>query len=318
MLKVGVVGCGHLGKIHIKLLSQSKNYLLIGVYDKDTELTKSISKEFKCDYFETFDQLLSSIDVLDIVTPTPFHFNYAKKAILSGKHVFIEKPVCTTVDESEKLISLGKSNNVKIQVGHVERFNPSFTEVENEIKRPMFIESHRLAKFNPRGTDVSVVLDLMIHDIDIILKTVNSNVKEISSSGVSVISQTPDIANARIEFENGCVANLTASRVSMKNMRKTRFFQLGKYISIDFLKRESEIVQIEEETGGFPLMTLELENGIEKKIYFKKPQIKENNAILDELDSFAYSIKNNKTPRVDISDGHKALEVALKIISNFK
>ena len=301
MLKIGVVGCGHLGKIHIKLLSQSKNYLLIGVYDKDTELTKSISKEFKCDYFETFDQLLSSIDVLDIVTPTPFHFNYAKKAILSGKHVFIEKPVCTSVDESEKLISLGKSNNVKIQVGHVERFNPSFTEVENEIKRPMFIESHRLAKFNPRGTDVSVVLDLMIHDIDIILKTVNSNVKEISSSGVSVISQTPDIANARIEFENGCVANLTASRVSMKNMRKTRFFQLGKYISIDFLKRESEIVEIEGETGGFPLMTLELENGKEKKIYFKKPQIKENNAILDELDSFAYSIKNNKTPKVDIS-----------------
>ena len=294
MLKVGVVGCGHLGKIHIKLLSQSKNYLLIGVFDKDTELTKSISKEFKCDYFETFDQLLSSIDVLDIVTPTPFHFNYAKKAILSGKHVFIEKPVCSSVDESEKLISLGKSNNVKIQVGHVERFNPSFTEVENEIKRPMFIESHRLAKFNPRGTDVSVVLDLMIHDIDIILKTVNSNVKEISSSGVSVISQTPDIANARIEFENGCVANLTASRVSMKNMRKTRVFQLGKYI------------------------TLELENGIEKKIYFKKPQIKENNAILDELDSFAYSIKNNKTPKVDISDGHKALEVALNIISNFK
>ena len=318
MLKVGVVGCGHLGKIHIKLLSQSKNYLLIGVYDKDTELTKSISKEFKCDYFETFDQLLSSIDVLDIVTPTPFHFNYAKKAILSGKHVFIEKPVCTSVDESEKLISLGKSNNVKIQVGHVERFNPSFTEVENEIERPMFIESHRLAKFNPRGTDVSVVLDLMIHDIDIILKIVNSNVKEISSSGVSVISQTPDIANARIEFENGCVANLTASRVSMKNMRKTRFFQLGKYISIDFLKRESEIVEIEGETGGFPLMTLELENGIKKKIYFKKPQIKENNAILDELDSFAYSIKNNKTLKVDISDGHKALEVALNIISNFK
>jgi predicted dehydrogenase len=210
------------------------------------------------------------------------------------------------------------SNNVKIQVGHVERFNPSFTVVENEIKRPMFIESHRLAKFNPRGTDVSVILDLMIHDIDIILKTVNSNVKEISSSGVSVISQTPDIANARIEFENGCVANLTASRVSMKNMRKTRFFQLGKYISIDFLKRESEIVEIEGETGGFPLMTLELENGIKKKIYFKKPQIKENNAILDELDSFAYSIKNNKTPKVDISDGHKALEVALKIISNFK
>ncbi len=318
MLKVGIVGCGHLGKIHTKLLSQSENYKLIGIYDKDNEESIRVSNEFKCTSFESFDSLLNSVDVIDIVAPTPFHFNYAKQAINKNKHVFIEKPVCTTSRESEELIKLGDLKKVKIQVGHVERFNPAFTKVENEISKPMFIECHRLRKFHPRGTDVSVVLDLMIHDIDIILKTVDSKVKDILSSGVSVISETPDIANARIEFENGCVANLTASRVSLKNMRKTRFFQTGKYISVDFLNKESEIVEIDSDNNAIPIMTFELANGIKKNIVFKKPQIKENNAILDELDSFAYSIKNNKTPKVDISDGHKALEVALKIISNFK
>ena len=264
MLKVGVVGCGHLGKIHTKLLSQSENYKLIGIYDKDNEESIRVSDEFKCTSFESFDSLLDSVDVIDIVAPTPFHFNYAKQAINKNKHVFIEKPVCTTSKESEELIKLGDLKKVKIQVGHVERFNPAFTKVESEISKPMFIESHRLAKFNPRGTDVSVVLDLMIHDIDIILKTVDSKVKDILSSGVSVISETPDIANARIEFENGCVANLTASRVSLKNMRKTRFFQTGKYISVDFLNKESEIIEIDSDNNAIPIMTLELANGIKK------------------------------------------------------
>jgi len=318
MLKVGVVGCGHLGKIHTKLLSQSENYELIGIYDKDNEESIRVSDEFKCISFESFDSLLDSVDVVDIVAPTPFHFNYAKQAINKNKHVFIEKPVCTTSKESEELIKLGDLKNVKIQVGHVERFNPAFTKVESEISKPMFIESHRLAKFNPRGTDVSVVLDLMIHDIDIILKTVDSKVKDILSSGVSVISETPDIANARIEFENGCVANLTASRVSLKNMRKTRFFQTGKYISVDFLNKESEIVEIDSDDNAIPIMTLELANGIKKNIVFNKPKIKENNAILDELNSFAESINKNKVPKVNITDGHNALDIALKIIANFK
>ena len=318
MLKVGVVGCGHLGKIHTKLLSQSENYELIGIYDKDNEESIRVSDEFKCISFESFDSLLDSVDVVDIVAPTPFHFNYAKQAINKNKHVFIEKPVCTTSKESEELIKLGDLKNVKIQVGHVERFNPAFTKVESEISKPMFIESHRLAKFNPRGTDVSVVLDLMIHDIDIILKTVDSKVKDILSSGVSVISETPDIANARIEFENGCVANLTASRVSLKNMRKTRFFQTGKYISVDFLNKESEIVEIDSDNNAIPIMTLELANGIKKNIVFNKPKIKENNAILDELNSFAESINKNKVPKVNITDGHNALDIALKIIANFK
>ena len=318
MLKVGVVGCGHLGKIHTKLLSQSENYKLIGIYDKDNEESIRVSNEFKCTSFESFDSLLDSVDVIDIVAPTPFHFNYAKQAINKNKHVFIEKPVCTTSKESEELIKLGDLKNVKIQVGHAERFNPGFTKVESEISKPMFIESHRLAKFNPRGTDVSVVLDLMIHDIDIILKTVDSKVKDILSSGVSVISETPDIANARIEFENGCVANLTASRVSLKNMRKTRFFQSGKYISVDFLNKESEVVEIDSDNNAIPIMTLELANGIKKNIVFNKPKIKENNAILDELNSFAESINKNKVPKVNITDGHNALDIALKIIANFK
>ena len=318
MLKAGIVGCGHLGKIHIKLLIQSKNYSLSGIYDSNSKISELAALDFKCKAYQTFESMLEEIDVLDIVTPTPSHFEYAKIAIEKGIHVFIEKPVCSNIFESNELINISKSHDVKIQVGHVERFNPAYTAVEKNINKPMFIESHRLAKFNPRGTDVSVVLDLMIHDIDIILKSVKSNVKQISSSSVSVISDSPDIANARIEFENGCVANLTASRVSLKNMRKTRFFQSGKYISIDFLNKESEVVEIDDESSGIPVMTLELNNGKQKRIYFNKPTILENNAILDELDSFANSIKNNTKPKVDIADGHNALEIALRIIDNFK
>ena len=318
MLKAGVVGCGHLGKIHIKLLIQSENYSLLGVYDKDDAICKGVAKEFGCKPYESFEQMLEDINILDIVTPTPYHFNYAIKAIEKGVHVFIEKPVCTNTEESLKLIEFSKLNNVKIQVGHVERFNPAFTAIEKNINKPMFIESHRLAQFNPRGTDVSVVLDLMIHDIDIILNSVKSPIKQISSSGVSVISDSPDIANARIEFENGCVANLTASRVSLKNMRKTRFFQSGKYISVDFLKRESQIIEIDEKKSELPIMVLETEEGNKKKIYFNKAVVNKRNAILDELDSFAISIKNDTRPKVDIKDGHNALDVAITIIKNFK
>ena len=318
MLKAGVVGCGHLGKIHTKLLFQSENYKLIGVYDINAKLSNEIAKEYGCKAYTGFEEMLNDIEVLDIVTPTPFHFNYAKKAIDKGIHLFIEKPVCSNTEESTELLRLSESNNIKIQVGHVERFNPAYITIEEKISKPMFIESHRLAKFNPRGTDVSVVLDLMIHDIDIILNSVKSPVKTISSNGISVISDSPDIANARIEFENGCVANLTASRVSLKNMRKTRFFQSGKYISVDFLNQEAEVIEIDEKKSELPIMILEAENGKKKKIYFSKPQISENNAILDELNSFALSIKNNEKPRVDISDGHNALDVAIKIIKNFK
>ena len=318
MLKAGGLGCGHLGKIHIKLMNQSESFDLLGVYDNDISISEKAATEFGCKSYASFEEMIEEVDVIDIVTPTPSHYSYALKAIENGVHVFIEKPVCSNTEESFNLIEKSKLNNVKIQVGHVERFNPAFTAVENNISQPMFIESHRLAQFNPRGTDVSVVLDLMIHDIDIILNSVNSPIKQISSSGVSVISDTPDIANARIEFENGCVANLTASRVSLKNMRKTRFFQSGKYISIDFLNRESQIVEIDEKKSETPIMTLETSKGNKKKIYFSKPDISEDNAILDELNNFAFSINNDTKPKVDIYDGHNALDVAIKIIKNFK
>ena len=246
MLKVGVLGAGHLGKIHLRLLQQSEKYELVGFYDENQEYAEKISKEFGYQNFNTIAKLIHAVDVIDIVTPTLSHYKCARIAIKSGKHVFIEKPISNTIEEAEEIIALANEYNVKGQVGHVERFNPAFIATKNMVENPMFIETHRLAEFNPRGTDVPVVLDLMIHDIDVILSVVKSKVKNISASGVSVISDTPDIANARIEFENGCVANLTASRISMKNMRKTRFFQKDAYISVDFLEKKCEVVKMKD------------------------------------------------------------------------
>ena len=240
MLNIGVLGAGHLGKIHLKLLQQSNQYNLIGFYDPFTKNAKKTAKELGYTLFDSVESLIDVVDVVDIVTPTLSHFNCAKLAIEKGKHIFIEKPITNTLQEAEAIRTLANQSHICGQVGHVERFNPAFTAVKNRIENPMFIETHRLAEFNPRGTDVPVVLDLMIHDIDIILSVVNSKVKNVHASGISVISKTPDIANARIEFENGCVANLTASRISMKNMRKSRFFQQDAYISVDFLEKKSE------------------------------------------------------------------------------
>ena len=246
MLKAGVLGAGHLGKIHLKLLQQSSKYELVGFYDPIEDYAREVANEFGYTFFRSIDELIEAVDVIDIVTPTLNHFDCAVSAIEKGKHVFIEKPITTTVEEAEMLRDLVQKRKIRGQVGHVERFNPAFTAVKDMISNPMFIESHRLAEFNPRGTDVPVVLDLMIHDIDIILSVVDSEVKDIHASGVSVISDTPDIANARIEFENGCVANLTASRISLKNMRKSRFFQKDAYISVDFLEKKSEVVRMKD------------------------------------------------------------------------
>ncbi|WP_142786411.1 Gfo/Idh/MocA family protein [Changchengzhania lutea] len=320
MLKVGVLGAGHLGKIHLRLLQQSEKYELVGFYDADQENAKKVDAEFGYKYFNTIDALIDAVDVVDIVTPTLSHYDCAKQAISKGKHIFIEKPITNTVEEAEEIRALVASNNVKGQVGHVERFNPAFIAVKEEINSPMFIESHRLAEFNPRGTDVPVVLDLMIHDIDIILSLVKSPVKNISASGVSVISDTPDIANARIEFENGCVANLTASRISLKKMRKARFFQKDAYISVDFLEKKCEVVKMKDapkNPGDFD-MILQNAEGIKKQIYFDNPQIESNNSILDELETFADAINNNTTPIVTLHDGTEALRIANQIIGCFK
>ncbi len=319
MLKAGVLGAGHLGKIHLRLLEESENYNLVGFYDASSTQAKSIAEEFGYTLFDSIEELIDAVDVVDIVTPTFAHFDVAKQAIEAGKHVFIEKPITNTVAEAKQLIELAHTHNVKGQVGHVERFNPAYTAVANKIDNPMFIETHRLAEFNPRGTDVPVVLDLMIHDIDAILSVVHSEVKHISASGVSVISETPDIANARIEFENGCVANLTASRISLKNMRKSRFFQRDAYISIDFFEKKCEVVKMKdapEHPDDFA-MILQNAEGVKKQIYFDNPNIPSNNAILDELNTFAEAINNNTTPIVSLEQGKKALEVALKIIDCF-
>ncbi|MEI6866739.1 Gfo/Idh/MocA family oxidoreductase [Flavicella sp.] len=320
MLKAGVLGAGHLGKIHLRLLQQSEKYELVGFYDPVEQNTAAVEKEFGYKAFSSIEALLAEVDVVDIVTPTLSHFDCAKQALKSGKHIFIEKPITKTYEEANELIALAKENKVRGQVGHVERFNPAFTAVKESIHNPMFIETHRLAEFNPRGTDVPVVLDLMIHDIDIILSVVNSKVKSINASGISVISQTPDIANARIEFENGCVANLTASRISLKNMRKSRFFQKDAYISVDFLDKKSELVRMDDapENPDEFAMILQNAEGIKKQIYFENPTIESNNAILDELESFANAIETNTTPVVSLNQGAKALQIALQIIDCFK
>lgn len=319
MLKSGVLGAGHLGKIHLRLLKQSEKFDLIGFYDADEAYAKQIEAEFGYKYFDTIESLINAVDVVCIVTPTLSHYECAKLAISKGKHIFIEKPITNTVEEAETLRALVAQNHVKGQVGHVERFNPAFKAVRKQIENPMFIECHRLAEFNPRGTDVPVVLDLMIHDIDIILSVVNSKVKNISASGVSVISDTPDIANARIEFVNGCVANLTASRISLKNMRKTRFFQKDAYISVDFLEKKCEVVKMKDapETPGDFDMILQNAEGVKKQIYFDNPEISNNNAILDELESFADAINNNTKPIVTLHDATEALRVATMIIDQF-
>ncbi|KIA98459.1 oxidoreductase [Flavobacterium sp. KMS] len=319
MLKVGVLGAGHLGKIHLRLLQQSDKYELVGFYDQNQENAEKISKEFGYKNFNTIAKLIHAVDVIDIVTPTLSHYKCAKVAIKSGKHIFIEKPISNTVEEAEEIIALAKEYNVKGQVGHVERFNPAFIATKNMIENPMFIETHRLAEFNPRGTDVPVVLDLMIHDIDAILSVVKSKVKSINASGVSVISDTPDIANARIEFENGCVANLTASRISMKNMRKTRFFQRDAYISVDFLEKKCEVVRMKDapEVPGDFDMILQNAEGVKKQIYFTNPDVEQNNAILDELESFANAINTNTAPVVTLGQATDALRVAYQIIDCF-
>jgi len=319
MLKAGVLGAGHLGKIHLKLLQQSERYELVGFYDPSKENAKKVAEEFGYTSFDSVEELIDSVDMIDIVTPTLSHFECAKMAIEKGCHIFIEKPITNTVMEAEAIKTLASQNHIHGQVGHVERFNPAFTAVRNMIGNPMFIEAHRLAEFNPRGTDVPVVLDLMIHDIDIILSVVNSPVENVYASGVSVISDTPDIANARIEFENGCVANLTASRISMKNMRKARFFQKDAYISVDFLEKKSEVVRMKDAPKNPDEFAMILQNaeGVKKQIYFENPDITPNNAILDELESFADAIENDTMPIVTLDHGTDALRIAQQIIDCF-
>ncbi len=320
MLKAGVLGAGHLGKIHLRLLNESEKYELVGFYDSNEATAKLLSDEFGYQNFPSMDALIDAADMIVVATPTSTHFECAKKVIESGKHIFIEKPIAQSVEEAEKIRELVRIHKVRGQVGQVERYNPAFVAIQDKINNPMFIETHRLAEFNPRGTDVSVVLDLMIHDIDIILSVVKSKVKSVRSSGVSVLSDTPDIANARIEFENGCVANLTSSRISLKKMRKARFFQRDAYISVDFLEKKSELVRMKDAPDNPDEFAMILTNaeGVKKQIYFENPQVVNNNAIKDELESFAASILTDTTPQVPLLEGTEALRIAMMTIENFK
>ena len=324
MLKIGVIGAGHIGKIHLKLLLELKNtFEVIGFYDTDRENAKIVNRSFRIKSYKSVELLIQEADVIDIVSPTISHYDCASLAIRSNKHVFIEKPITQTVIEAETLMKLSREAGVKAQVGHVERFNSPFKSAQNYVNQPLFIESHRLAEFNTRGTDVPVVLDLMIHDLDIILKLVNSTVKSVQASGVSVVSDTPDIANARIEFNNGCVCNLTASRMSLKKMRKSRVFQKDAYISIDYLEKKTEVIRLKnikpsEEIDPLAVV-LELGKGKRKKqIYFENPNIEENNAIKDEFISFANAINEDIEPEVSIIDGLRALELAVIILEKMK
>ena len=321
-LKIGVLGAGHLGKIHLNCISQLSNiYELVGFFDPDTTVAKTVHENLGYKRFKTIEELVQNVDVVDIVTPTLSHFECAQIAIKHNKHIFVEKPITNTIAEAEELIGQVENSNIKAQVGHVERFNPAYLASQKFIKNPMFIESHRLAEFNPRGTDVSVVMDLMIHDIDIVLNMVQSPIKAISASGVGVVSETADICNARLEFENGCVANLTASRISLKNMRKSRFFQKDAYISIDFLTKTSEIVKmttLDTEPDPFDIVFNLGEGKPKKKIEIFKPEVGESNAIKEELDTFAQSIENETVPIVPIEDGEYALSVALQIMEKLK
>ncbi|MEC7617396.1 MAG: Gfo/Idh/MocA family oxidoreductase, partial [Bacteroidota bacterium] len=314
---IGVLGAGYLGKIHLSLLKESKHFDLVGFYDTKTQIAAKISREFGYQSFSDINQLLQAVDVVDIVTPTHTHFELAKKALQNGLHVFLEKPITTTVEQANELVSLAKSKGLLGMVGQVERFNPAFIAAHSYIKEPKFIESHRLAEFNPRGTDVSVILDLMIHDIDAILSVVKSKVVNVHANGVSVISQTPDIANARLQFENGCVANLTASRISLKTMRKSRFFQKDAYVSVDYFDKKVEIVSMKDapKTPEDFAMILKNAEGDEKQIFFDNPEVQESNAILSELESFADAIQKNKEPLVSLQAGTSALEVAYQIIN---
>lgn len=322
MLKIGVLGAGHLGKIHLKLLKQlSDTYELVGFYDPSGEQSKEAEAQFGIRSFDSVESLIDEVDAVDIVTPTLSHYECAELAIRKQKHVFIEKPVTNTVQEGKKLLTLAEEAGIKVQVGHVERFNPAFVSAKEAINNPMFIETHRLAEFNPRGTDVSVVLDLMIHDLDIVLSTVKAAVNKISASGVAVISETPDICNARIEFVNGCVANLTASRISMKNMRKTRIFQKNAYVAIDFLEKESEIIylkDVEGEEDPYAVIIDPGEGKTKKQLFFNKPKAMPSNAILEELKSFAEAIEKERTPIVPLEDGIRALTVAHQILEKIQ
>ncbi len=321
-LRVGVAGVGHLGRVHTKLWKEVDGAQLIGVFDENRAVASAVANEHKTEDFPTFEALLDKVDALSIVTPTQSHFAIAQAAIARGKHVLIEKPITTTTEQAKALVEQASEQNVKIQVGHIERFNPALLAVEPYLKDPRFFESHRMAQFKPRGTDVAVVLDLMIHDIDVILSLVKSPVKSIDASGVAIVSTELDIANARIKFENGAVANVTASRISQNPMRKLRIFENDAYLSLDFGAKSVEVFRLVDEGAavgahhaGLTMKLGEIEKGdVPRAIIYEKPDVQDINPLKYELELFRDAIANDTRPIVSGEDGLRALEVAEQIL----
>jgi predicted dehydrogenase len=321
-IKIGVVGVGHLGSLHAKMLSEIQEVEFKGVFDINEEKARSIASEFAVKPYQTYGDLLGDVDAVSIATPTSTHCEVASTALVRKVHAFIEKPLTETVEEADRLVQLANSNDVKVQVGHIERFNPALLALEKYNLDPMFVESHRLAQFNPRGSDVAVVLDLMIHDIDIILTLVRSPVESIDANGVAVVSESVDIANARIKFKNGCVANVTASRISQRKMRKMRLFQPNAYISIDFSEGTAEVFRLVDAADRFENATMllgQIDAGIQKRnIVYEQPEIKPVNALKYELEHFVRAVRTGKQPIITAEDGRRALQVAQQIMARIQ
>lgn len=311
VISIGLMGVGHLGRIHARLLGEMEGFALQGFYDPD-DANAALATEMGLKRFSTAEELVEQCEAIDIVSVTTAHFANAALAIRKFRHVFIEKPLTASLREARQLLTLAAEARIKAMVGHIERFNPAFSAVDTSLLRPMFIEGHRLAQFNVRGTDVSVIMDLMIHDIDIVLSLVKANVKRISASGVAIVSQTPDIANARIEFDNGCVANLTASRISVKNMRKLRVFDAGSYVSMDFLERQSEIFRMSDEkfSGG---LEIPVAGGASRYLLMETVGDPGGNALKAELEHFRDAILEDKPVPVSLQDGYAAMVIAQQI-----
>jgi len=317
--KVGLVGVGKLGSFHCNALQQLNDAELVGVFDVDENRKKEIAEKFQCRPFDDIEDLIQAVSVVGVIVPTSNHLQVVKKALIAKKPVFVEKPITSTIREAEELVALAEANGVAVQVGHIERFNPAIRALDDVDLDPLFIESHRLAPFDPRGTDVAVILDLMIHDIDIILNLVKSPVRHILSNGVAIVSDEVDIANARIEFENGCVANVTASRISQRKMRKMRLFQKDAYVSIDFLLRLSELFRLTDDadSSNAAINLGQIEKGKHKKhILYEKPPVPEEDAMQAEWKSFFQAIENGEEPIISARDGLRALQVALQIRAN--
>jgi predicted dehydrogenase len=312
--KISLIGLGYIGKIHLRLLNENPNWNLTGVYDSDERLTKDLAAQYNLKAFKNVDEAIEHSEAVDIATPSTTHFEIAKQCIVQGRHVFVEKPVTSKLKDAKQLQKLVNEAGVICQVSHVERFNPAFIAALPYISDPIFIEVHRLAQYNARGTDVSVVLDLMMHDLDLIFSVVKSNVKRIHVSGGAVVSATADIVNARVEFENGCVANITTNRMAFTNKRKFRIFSKDNLVSINLLEKTTEVVKIKNADKNSKNMILEPGHGLPKKeIIFEHPIILPTNAINEELNTFYQSINSNKVTKVGIEDAIKTLEIAFDI-----